>query len=386
MLLVALGLAGLLAQSADPVAAPAVVTGRIVDDATRAGIAGVRVMLFPIAAAGGGPPVSFDGRPPVALTDRDGRYSFDNLAPGRYRINVQKAGFASVTDRVVQQQFDIAAGQRRELREIPLQRGAAIAGRVLDDHGQPLAGARVTALRRLPTNVGARAGTPPGPFVGSVASAESNDLGEFRLFGLAPGEYLVGARPAPMLSERAMPRDTTFIPTYFPGTSDTAAAQPIVLSSGQTYSEVAIWMVAVHAFQVSGIVRNQAGVPVTNALVQWRSTDTSLATVMMTGPNQVHTDSAGRFAIANVTAGSYTLSAVAPVVISRADTRRVGVGGATMGMTFSGGIVGGSVGGGMTTETRNGVTTQWREDTATRLPITIGDSDAHGLEIVVRTP
>ena len=48
MLLVALGLASVLAQSAVQVAAPTVVTGRIVDDASRAGISDARVTLIPM--------------------------------------------------------------------------------------------------------------------------------------------------------------------------------------------------------------------------------------------------------------------------------------------------------------------------------------------------
>ncbi len=370
MLLVALGLASVLAQSAVQVAAPTVVTGRIVDDASRAGISEARVTLIPMPTGGRGALIAFDRQPPMVLTDRDGRYSFDNIAPGRYRINVQKAGFAAVSDRGPQQ-LDIVTGQSREVADIALQRGGAIAGRVFDDNGEPLSGARVMALRRPPVNAGARAGMPPTALLGVAGTAESNDLGEFRLFGLAPGEYVVGATAASVMSERAMPRATTFVPTYFPGTPDTVAAQPIVLSSGQTFGEVTIRLIAVRAFQVFGIVRNQAGAPIANALVQLRSTEQSTpAVMMMTSRNQVHTDSAGRFTIANVTAGTYTLSAAPPIVTSRAGDR--------------GGLVSGFVSGGVSTETRNGVTTEWRDDAATRLPITIADSDMEALEIVVR--
>src|SRR4051812_46926518 len=98
MPLVALGLMSLLAQSAVPAPAPAptVVTGRIVDDAGRAGIADARVTLVPVRAAG--PPTAPFSLPATAFTDRDGRYTFENVTPGRYQINVQKAGFANATD------------------------------------------------------------------------------------------------------------------------------------------------------------------------------------------------------------------------------------------------------------------------------------------------
>jgi hypothetical protein len=384
MLLVALGLLSVLAQSTVQVAPPAVATGRVVDQTTRAGLADVRVTLMPMPVPGRAGGVMFDGRPPMALTDRDGRYTFENVAPGRYRVSVQKTGFATVFEHGLPD-VEVVAGERREVIDIELQRGAAIVGRVFDEHGEPLAGARVTALRRMPRTARAAAASPTA-FLTPAGTAESNDLGEFRLFGLAPGEYLIGAAAAPLMSERAMPRDTTIVPTYFPGTSDAAAAQPLMVSSGQTYGDVTIRLIAVRAFHVSGIVRYPTGAPVANALVALRPIQDSPSVLpTMNRLNQVHTDSTGRFVIANVTAGEYTLLAEPPIVISRPDTRGSGGGGGVQ-FGFSAGMVSGTVSGGMSTETRNGITTQWREDMATRLSVTIADSDPQALEIVVRSP
>jgi protocatechuate 3,4-dioxygenase beta subunit len=360
MLLVALGLVSVLAQSAVQVAPTTVITGRIVDAATRDGIADARVILLPVSSTGRGMSGPFDGRPPQALTDRDGRYTFENLAPGRYRINVQKTGFAPLDNRGLEQ-MDIVAGQRREAADMVLQRGGAIAGTVLDERAQPLTGARVMALRRFPLNPNIRGNNAASPPPALVAQAEVNDLGEFRLFGLAPGEYIIAATTTTgVMAERTMPRETTLVPTYFPDTPDAAAAQTLALSSGQTHAGITIRMIAVPAFQVSGIVRNEAGTPVANALVQLQSTEQSTRVVgMMTNRNRIHTDASGRFAITNVTTGSYMLSAQAPIVTGRPDNRAAGVPGAASEMTFVSGIIGGSVSGGMTTETRNGVTTQW---------------------------
>jgi hypothetical protein len=38
------------------------------------------------------------------------------------------------------------------------------------------------------------------------------------------------------------------------------------------------------------------------------------------------------------------------------------------------------------TETRNGTTVQYRDDTATRMPITVGYANLSGLEVMVRPP
>ena len=390
MLLVALGLVSLLAQSAVQPAATTVVSGRIVDAATRDGIRDARVMLIPMPSNGRGLSASFDARPPEVLTDSEGRYSFVNLAPGRYRVNVLKTGFAPLENRGVEQ-LDVVAGQRREAADISLQRGGAIAGTVLDERAQPLAGARVLALRRFPVPANVRATNPVRPPAGVVATAEVNDLGEFRLFGLPPGEYIVAATTGfgfGSMGERASLRDTTLVPTYFPDTTELAAAQPLVVSSGQTHGNVSIRMIAVRAFQVSGIVRNEAGAPVANALVQLQSAEQSSVpgVLTMSGRNRIHSDSTGRFVIPNVTTGTYTLSAQAPIVIGRAESGAAGVPGGATQMTFTSGTVSGSVGAGMTMETRNGVTTQWREDSATRVPVTVSDASVQAVELVVRTP
>src|SRR5207248_8888823 len=71
----------------------------------------------------------------------------------------------------------------RSFRLIPW---GVIAGRVLDEEGEPLPWAQVSALREVYSN-GKRRLSPE-------ALVPTNDLGEFRLFGLKPGRYFVSAR------------------------------------------------------------------------------------------------------------------------------------------------------------------------------------------------
>ena len=101
----------------------------------------------------------------------------------------------------------------------------------------------------------------------------------------------------------------------------------------------------------------------------------------MTTERRVHTDATGRFAIVNVTTDSYLLSVAPPIVIAQ-DTSAGGNGVGTP-KGISSGIVGGFIGGGITTETRSGVTTQWRDDRATRVPVTLVDADVSGLDVII---
>ena len=89
----------------------------------------------------------------------------------------------------------------------------------------------------------------------AAAPVVFNDLGEFRIFGLVPGEYFVSAMMPPFGSDASPAmRHRTMLPTYFPATTDPAAAQPVAAGAGETSGDVVICMNGVPVFQVSGVV------------------------------------------------------------------------------------------------------------------------------------
>jgi hypothetical protein len=220
------------------------------------------------------------------------------------------------------------------------------------------------------------------------AGAQTNDLGEYRLFSLPPGEYYVQVS-RPDFGGSPATSATTMLPTYFPNTSDSLAAQPISVGAGQTSRDVEIQMVSAAAFQVTGVVIDETGRPLANAMVTLRVDEAARRPMPMMGPwHQSRTDTAGKFTINNVTAGTYTLLAVAPVVISRPSGRGAGAAARGGWFGFSSGVISGTAsgGGGITTESSNGTTIQYRDDTGTRVPITIDQASVSGLEVTVRPP
>ena len=60
-----------------------------------------------------------------------------------------------------------------------------IAGRIVDESGEPLSGLRVSAVRPATMNR-VRQQVPS-------SSASTDDLGEFRIYGIAPGQSFVQA-------------------------------------------------------------------------------------------------------------------------------------------------------------------------------------------------
>ncbi len=76
-----------------------------------------------------------------ALADAHGRFTVDDLIPGRYRVEVAHPGSEPMrTD-----EFTLAPGERRDLGALALRDGFPVVGRVVDESGAPLEGARVAA-------------------------------------------------------------------------------------------------------------------------------------------------------------------------------------------------------------------------------------------------
>src|SRR6185436_6655043 len=83
------------------------------------------------------------------FTDGSGRFILDRLAPGRYFLTTEKAGFASTrfgASDLLDPPTPIEVPNEGDgpTVEIRMLRGAAITGRVVDDSGAPISGSRVT--------------------------------------------------------------------------------------------------------------------------------------------------------------------------------------------------------------------------------------------------
>jgi hypothetical protein len=174
-----------------------VVRGRVVADDTGAAIADASVTLL----SGATPAVQPGG--PAARVEADGAFEIAGIPPGLYRL-VVTPGAAAL--RYVQARhpdpasdnpraLTLAAGQVVDDVVVRLPRAAAIAGRVVDVRGEPLALVDISVFQHMP---GGRL-LPIRTTIFSSA-ARSDDQGLFRVFGLRPGAYVVAATPAPAIS------------------------------------------------------------------------------------------------------------------------------------------------------------------------------------------
>jgi hypothetical protein len=132
---------------------------------------------------------------------------------------------------------------------------AVIAGRILDDDGEPLPSVSVSALREI-YDRGKRS-------LVSGANAVTNDLGEYRLFGLAPGRYFVSARYSNWergigeSEEQAQQSSQGYAKMFYPGTPDRARATTIAVKAGEEIPSIEILMRQVAVYHARGHVFNQ---------------------------------------------------------------------------------------------------------------------------------
>ena len=149
----------------------------------------------------------------VAITGADGTYAIADLPAGAYSITATRTGFAPFTygqgRTVTGTAVNVTNGQQLPSIDLPLVVGGVIVGRILDEDGGPFAGATVEAL------VNRFQGGSDALF--SVATAQTDDRGEFRLFGLAPGSYYVSAAD-PAFASVSTPKGVQhYTATYYPG-------------------------------------------------------------------------------------------------------------------------------------------------------------------------
>ena len=293
--------------------------GRISGRVTLAGastpIAGARVILIPAQRPTG--PMAM---PPQTITDQDGRYEFDG---------VRRAATAWTCRRPASRRCSRSARApaRRPLPSSRSERASASTASIASCRRARSSPARssIRAASRWPTRMimvmrhvehaGAGAACRRRMMPAGGLGQQTNDLGEFRVSGLAPGEYYVAAMPRPaMLDGRHRPEPPPVSDgagrrsraRSIPGTTDEAAAQPLAVAAGAEVGNINFAMQTVAAFRVSGIVVDESGNPVANAMVMLTG-DPAAGSMGPVGNARTADD--GRFVMNDVPPGTYRANA-----------------------------------------------------------------------------
>jgi len=251
--------------------------------------------------------VEGDARQSQAVrADNDAQYEFRNLPAGRYRLIAAKTGFGPVasdgrtTDRGAATIPDVgvvlAAGEQRERVDVRLLRWGTLSGRVLDERGEPLQGARVDLLR--PRFEAGRRRLMP-----ASAAALTDDQGRYRLYSLPPGQYIVSASIGD-------PQSTDlpgYARTYYPGTTNPTQAQFVSIALGQDQVGIDCALSKTRTARISGTIINAGGQrEIVGSLTLSPSFQSTSVTDAPVGA-RIYGD--GQFEFANVPPGQYLIRA-----------------------------------------------------------------------------
>jgi hypothetical protein len=219
------------------------------------------------------------------VSDLEGSFTIKNLPPGSYTVLTQREGYFGGTvnsGTTAPAKINVVVGPD-ETTEVTFRMspGATISGRVTYN-GQPQSSLGVQAFAIVYQN-GYRVLQP-------VVSRATDDRGQYRLYHLPPGEYLIAATPRttvrPALANNTQgdsggttappPGEERPVRTFFPGTVDRGAAAVIVLR-GTEIADVDIPLRSSAFYRVSGEVR--VTVPLSAMTTNSRQGDTVRADV-----------------------------------------------------------------------------------------------------------
>jgi Carboxypeptidase regulatory-like domain len=238
----------------------------------------------------------------TATTDGDGRFHIEKVQPGRYRLFLEKTGFVQVNASGRKMENDVLTvtpGVENYELVFHMLANAVITGRVTDEDGEPISHVAIYVIRKKPGKAKSTEGS---------GVERTNDQGEYRFFGLFPGQYFVMAVPPPDARDYMQPRDpkrrddskdqTRYLTTYYPGTHDGAQAQAVPLRAGDELP-VNFVLIPARTYHLSGIV--------TGARPRQEITVQLLPKGINAGPatNAAEVSASGTFDLPGVAPGSY---------------------------------------------------------------------------------
>jgi len=299
--LLALLLSGMQAQQADKPAAKAPeqtasIAGTVVD--AKLGKPVKDVSLLAALSTGGGTPAS-------TKTDETGHFQLKNLVAGSYLLIADHPRYARQTygsrnGLLGGTPLTLTIGQEMKDLTFKIQPNAVASGKVLDEDGEPMQGVMVSALKGIYSK-GKRQYLP-------MATAMTNDLGEYRIANMAAGRYLLSATKMSQAAANPKPPEgepeKTYVTTYYPNAVEATGGAPVEVAAGGEVGGMDIRMAKAKSVRLKGKV---VGAPADQEVSIRLIPKDAGVIAMITGRNSEVKKTDGTFEIVGVTPGSYTL-------------------------------------------------------------------------------
>jgi protocatechuate 3,4-dioxygenase beta subunit len=265
--------------------------------------------LRPVSTKPGEP-----NQPYTTTSDAEGKFIFDGVEAGKYYLSGKHVGYSNSSYGAKKAgnsptTLTLGAGQHIRQVEFTLVLQSVMTGRVLDDDGDPVAGAPVQILRQAYMN-GRRQVFPSG-------SGQTDESGIFKLSSLLPGRYYLSAGPsrdgyfyegtrrAAAHGDSQKPEEQ-LITTYYPGVTDLASATQLEVIAGRDMPGIDIRLHKSQVFRIKGTVGSAE--PGQRLLVSVMRRD-SIA-FNFGGPSSTVAGKDGSFELHDVAPGSYNLVAM----------------------------------------------------------------------------
>jgi uncharacterized protein (DUF2141 family) len=305
---------------------------------------------------------------PDALTEQtfvtgdDGTFRFLDLTAGRYTLIAAKEAYLATEYRAKQpgrsgMPIVLTPGAQVTDLSIPLLRGSVIAGRILGLNGQPVSNrvvsivtARVVRGTRTLALVNAT-----GAYMDDLRRVLTDDEGNYRIYGLPPGEYLVAVgmegfsqwagnwhvmtaeemQRAKSGNRQSQPptvgagtsqsfslpitiglpgmppsgpiNPVQFAPVYYPGTTFASDAGRVTLGRSEERNGIDMRLIMARTASVAGSVLESSGQPAANVVVQILSSEPQVSGIQQS--STVMPLSNGKFFRPGLAPGRYVIEA-----------------------------------------------------------------------------
>jgi hypothetical protein len=296
--------APLLSQAPQP---PGSVSGKVVNSVT-----GQAVKKAVVTLRGGRGQNSY-----VTGSDQSGKFQFDNVQPDQYMAAAEAEGYSGAL-RTGRRLIPVAAQQEVSDVEVRIAPLGLISGRVLDESGQPLEGASVSALRYDYSG-----GSKTLQFIGS---AQTNDRGEYRLFDLPPERYYLmavyrrnipqaGARVGQESRVHSTVPEEGYAVVYYPGVTEVSQTSAQELKPGAEWTGADFKLRQLPAYHIRGRVTGAPARSGGRNLVRAQPCEADDAPGFfgaMPDALQVSQQADARFDVAGAVPGTYCVSVTQP--------------------------------------------------------------------------
>lgn len=280
-------------------------SGRVLNDVTGEAIRRTTITLMRTDVTPNELPLVY-----TTSSNAEGQFAMKDIEPGKYRLTAVRNGFVSLVYGARSQMrpgttLTFIRQQRLTDMTLKMTPHGVVVGRILDEEGEPVANARVM-LQSYRYITGRKQLSPSG------GANVSNDLGEYRVFGVAPGKYYLSVTPAPTNPGFAQDRsvssgpDEDYVATYYPGTIDPAAAVQVEVGPGAQLRGIDMTLTKMRTVTLKGRVTH--GLP-GRQNIQVILMPRNPAGVMSINRSSA-VDAAGNFTIRHAAPGAYVLTAI----------------------------------------------------------------------------